>query len=126
MFMAEVLFRALREGTEETGMYDWCREEILLLDRLESDYSNFHLRFLLDFAAACGFRPSEEALSAFAGEDWAKIAEILGCDAASSLLVPLNGAQRNRICGRLLKYLEFNMDIRLNIRSLSVLSELFV
>ena len=47
MFMSEVLFRVLKEGVYEQGLYEWCEKNILLLDAVESDFSNFHIRFLL-------------------------------------------------------------------------------
>lgn len=67
MFMAEVLFRTLKEGSCEEGLYDWCCGQILTLDALESDFSNFHLLFLLGLASALGFRPRFEDLIPFVG-----------------------------------------------------------
>ena len=58
LFMSEVLFRTLKDGANEDGLYGWCLGGILALDALESDWSNFHLRFLLELAGALGFRPS--------------------------------------------------------------------
>lgn len=125
MFMAEVLYRATREGTEEPGLYEWCRQEILILESLRSDYANFHILFLLDFAAAMGFSPSFENLLPFMDEKAADIRTLLGGNFAESMLVPMNGEKRNDICAKLLSYLEFHLETPLRIRSLSVLAELF-
>ena len=135
MFMAEVLFRSVREGMDEPGLYDWCVEEILLLDALIEDYSNFHIRFLLDFAAAMGFRPDFDSLFPFLESPETPdtvsvnlagtVRHILDLDFSETMLIPMKGRMRGEICDRLLKYLEFHLENRLNIRSLSVLSELF-
>lgn len=125
IFMAEVLFRALREGVDEQGLFEWCKEEVALLDSLDEHYSNFHIRFLLDFAAACGFRPTFENILPFIGDQSETISSILRSDMAGSLIIPLTGIQRTAICERLIKYLEFHLDTRINIKSLKVLSELF-
>jgi len=124
IFIAEVLFRALREGMDEQGLYGWCKEEIVLLDSLCEHYSNFHIRFLLDFAAACGFRPSVEDIMPFIGDQAEKTIELMKSEAADSLLVPMTGTQRSAICERLIKYLEFHLDTKINVKSLKVLSEL--
>ena len=43
LFLAEVLFRTVREGAYEDGLYEWCVRSILTLDALEGDFSNFHV-----------------------------------------------------------------------------------
>lgn len=67
LFMSEVLFRALREGAVEEGLFDWCRKTILTLDAMESDFSNYPIRFLLELAAALGFSPTFESVAPFVG-----------------------------------------------------------
>ena len=47
MFVSEVLYRVVKDGAAEEGLFDWCCSQILTLDALESDYSNFHICFLL-------------------------------------------------------------------------------
>lgn len=124
MFMAEVLYRALREGVEEPGLFEWCEGEIMLLDALEGNYANFHIRFLLDFAAAMGFSPSYEALLPFLEDSAAAARDFLQCDAADAMVIQLTGAKRSELCARLLKYISFHLETNLNIKSLEVLQEI--
>ena len=124
MFMAEVLFRAVREGSDEPGLFDWCESEIILLNELEGNYANFHIRFLLDFAAAMGFSPSFEALAPFLDGNMAIAREFLQCSAADAMLIRLNGDGRSELCERLLKYLSFHLELSLHIKSLDVLREI--
>jgi len=65
LFMSEVLFRTLKDGANEDGLYEWLLGSILALDALESDWSNFHLRFLLELSGALGFRPTTLDLAPF-------------------------------------------------------------
>jgi len=125
LFMAEVLYRTLREGANEGDLFVWCERAILTLDALEGDYANFHLRFLLEFAAALGFSPSAEGLMPFAGEHLARIRALLQADFGACMLVPLNGEARTEIARILLKYLGYHTETRIEIRSLRVLQELF-
>lgn len=125
LFMSEVLYRTVRDGALEDGLFDWCRRSILTLDALESDFSNFHLRWLLEFAVALGFSPSLEDLAPFAGEHLSEIEALLKSDFSSSMLIPLNGASRNEIADSLIEYIGYHAECRLNIRSLAVLRELY-
>ena len=125
LFMAEVLYRALREGTNEGDLFAWCERSILTLDALGDDYANFHLRFLLEFAAALGFSPSPEDLMPFAGEHFARLRELLQADFGACMLVPMNGDTRAEIARILLKYLGYHTESRIEVRSLRVLQELF-
>lgn len=125
MFMSEVLLRTVHDGESEPGLCEWCRRSVLTLDALSDDFSNYHLRFLFEFAAALGFSPSTEDLAPFAGRHLSTLGELLKADFAGFMLYPLSGAVRNELAGILLDYIGFHCESRLNIRSLKVLRELF-
>lgn len=125
LFMSEVLWRTVRDGAREDGLFDWLERSILTLDALEGDYANYHLRFLLEFAAALGFSPSLEDLMPFAGGHLSEIRTLLQTDLAGSLLIPLNGQARNEIAELLLRYIGYHAETRIEVRSLRVLRELF-
>ena len=125
MFMSEVLYRAVKDGTNEDGLYEWCEKIILLLDAMQSDFSNFHLRFLLELSIALGFSPESSDLRPFVGDHYPTVEKFMQSDFAASMLIPLNGSTRNEIAEYILRYLEFHTDSSLNINSLRVLRELF-
>ena len=77
VFMSEVLYRAILEDTNEGGLASWLKQEILTLDALKSDFSNFHLLFLLDLCSALGFSPSLPCLAPFAGTQLSNIEALL-------------------------------------------------
>ena len=125
MFMSEVLYRAIKDGTYEEGLYQWCEKIILLLDAMQSDFSNFHIRFLLELSVALGFSPESRDLQPFVGDHYLTVEKFMQSDLATSMLIPLNGTARNEIAESILRYLEFHTDSSLNINSLRVLRELF-
>lgn len=125
LFMAEVLFRIVKQGNAEDGLYDWCRRQILTLDALETDFSNFHIRFLLELAVALGFRPQVNDILPFTGEYQSVIESFMTSSLAESMLIPLSGQVRNDLASSLIRYLEFHTESTINIRSLAVLRELF-
>ncbi|MCI2109214.1 MAG: recombination protein O N-terminal domain-containing protein [Bacteroidales bacterium] len=155
VFMSEVLYRAILEDTNEGGLASWLKQEILTLDALESDFSNFHLLFLLDLCAALGFSPSLPGLAPFAGTQLSNIEALLqaylpspadslrfqsdslrlpseatppaeyGNRLVSALLLPLKGTDRNEIAEAIIRYISYHTETNLNIRSLAILREIF-
>lgn len=126
MFLSEVLYRVVKEGTAEPGLYDWCEKQIRLLDAIDTDFSNFHIRFLLELTVALGFSPNVEDLRPFAGDNMPVIEKLMSTSFAESMLIPLSGAHRNEICENVLRYIEYHTESTLTVNSLKVLRELFV
>jgi len=125
LFMSEVLFRTLRDGANEEGLYDWCLRSIHTLEEMPSDYSNFPIRFLLELSVALGFSPSFDDIAPFAQTHLPVLERFLGASFGESMLIPLTGADRNAIAEDLLRYLEFHTESSINVRSLKVLRELY-
>ena len=123
--MSEVLYRTIKDGAKEDGLFEWCRKSILTLDALENDFANYHLRFLLELAGALGFGPDMEGLAPFAGNRFGEIRDLLSLGFAESMLLPLNGESRNEIAEILVKYLSYHTESAITVRSLPVLRELY-
>jgi DNA repair protein RecO (recombination protein O) len=125
MFMSEVLYRVVREGAYEEGLFEWCEKNILLLDAVSIDFSNFHIRFLLELTVALGFSPESRDLLPFVGDHYPQVERFMTLPFAESMLIPLNGAVRNEIAEEILRYIEYHTESALNVNSLKVLRELF-
>lgn len=125
MFMSEVLYRTISEGAYGDGIVEWCEKQILTLDGLENDFSNYHIHFLMELCTILGFRPSAEDMLRFSGGNQAVIERLIDADLTETLMVPLNGKLRNEIAVSILKYLEFHTEASINIRSLQVLREIY-
>ena len=126
MFLSEVIYRTFKEGAQEQGLFEWCRGQILLLSAMETDFSNFHIRFLLELSVALGFSPETSDLMPFVGENFTTVSQFMTTSFAESMLVPLSGPVRNKICEDVLRYIEYHTESTLTINSLKVLRELFV
>lgn len=125
MFMSEVLYRVVKDGASEHGLFEWCEKDILLLDAIQTDFSNFHIRFLLELAVTLGFSPEAQDLMPFVGEHYPVVERFMTLPFAESMLIPLNGAVRNEIAEEILRYIEFHSESAVNVNSLKVLRELF-
>ena len=126
MFLSEVIYRTIKEGAQEQGLFEWCRGQILLLSAMGTDFSNFHIRFLLELSVALGFSPETSDLMPFVGENFTTVSQFMTASFAESMLVPLSGPVRNKICEDVLRYIEYHTESTLTINSLKVLRELFV
>ena len=126
MFMSEVLYRVLKEGGNEQGLYEWCEKNILMLDAITSDFSNFHIRFLLELTVALGFSPEAKDLGPFVGEHYPIVERFMKESFAESMLIPLSGSVRNEMSEEILRYIEFHTESSVNVNSLKVLHELFI
>ena len=125
LFMSEVLYRVVKEGGNEQGLYEWCEKSIQLLDSIGSDFSNFHIRFLLELAIALGFSPEAQDLRPFTGDHFPIVEKFIRNSFAESMLIPLSGQVRNDIAEEILRYIEFHSESAVNVNSLKVLRELF-
>ncbi len=125
MFMSEVLYRVIRDGVMEPGLYEWAERNILTLDAIETDFSNFHIRFLLELTVALGFSPESRDLQPFVGDHYPVVEKFMRLPFAESMMLPLNGHTRNEIAEEILRYLEYHTESSVNVNSLKVLRELF-
>lgn len=125
MFMSEVLYRVVKDGSNEDGLYEWCERNILLLDAVQTDFSNFHLRFLLELSVALGFAPESHDLMPFVGEYYPVVERLMRESFAETMLIPLSGERRNEIAEGILRYIEYHTESSVNINSLKVLRDLF-
>lgn len=125
LFLSEVLLRTVHEGDGGRDLFDWVCRSVLTLDSLESDFSNFHIRFLLEFAAVMGFSPTVETLAPFIGNNLGKVRLFVESGFADSMLVELNGRSRNEIADSLLQYISHHTGSPVNVQSLKILGEVF-
>lgn len=123
LFISEVLYRCIREDSSD--IFQWCKKCVLTLEGLEDDYSNFHLRFLLELVSVMGFSPNSISLAPFAENNLQEINKLLNSDLATCLTLPLSGKKRSEIADSLLRYLSFHIESTITIRSLEVLKTLF-
>jgi len=138
LFMSEVLYRVVKDQTNEDGLADWLKGQIMTLDALQADFANFHLLFLLNLCAALGFDPDAAGLAPFvtschpersegssSGQNLRSLEALLSLPFTEALLLPLTGADRNAIAESILKYIEYHTESAVNVRSLAVLREIY-
>jgi DNA repair protein RecO (recombination protein O) len=56
LFIAEILFKTIREQSPNQNLFEFLKNYILQLNETKNNVSNFHLNFLRDFADLEGFK----------------------------------------------------------------------
>lgn len=143
MFLAEVLTNTLKEEEQNETLFSYIETTLLWLDN-HSEYSNFHLLFLLNFTKYLGFYPDlnnteypffnlsdgkfENKKSdkySISGENLLLLKQLLGTtfDALSS--VKINAKQRQSFLSMILLYFELHLGSFKTPKSLQIFNQVF-
>ncbi len=145
LFMAEVIYRLVKEQQPDGPLFEFVRSSVVALDRATEGVANFHLRFLAGLSRHLGFYPSNE----YSEGAWFDITEgsylsqqpmhgLHFSQANSALLdrmmhtpyselatIKLSRNERSDFLAALLLYYGFHLDVVNQIKSLKILSEVF-
>lgn len=145
LFMAETLYRLIREIEPNSSLFDFVCNSVQALDAMESGIANFHLWFLVKLSYFLGFYPANE----YRLDSWFDIKE--GCfveslpdhrmvlsqhesrilhemmrvDFADLHSVELTRSSRSEFLSSILNYFGYHFDAVHNIQSINILREVF-
>ena len=143
MFLSEVLSNTLQEEEENQILYSYLENTLLWLDS-QSEYSNFHLLFLLKLTRYLGFQPgnlnnnysyfnlesgvfetSNKGIYSIDGENLILLKRLLGINFDTLNGIKINGKQRRDFLNMLLYYFELHLGGFKKPKSLQVLNDVF-
>jgi len=145
LFMAEVLYRLVRESEPNDGLFDFVWHSVGALDSLEEGVANFHLWFLANLSRFLGFAPGNgyvagdrfdireglytptiPAHGSFLSQfDARMLSELIGCDVRFLGEIGLNRSQRVAFLESLLAYYAYHLDAIRAVESVRILREVF-
>lgn len=145
LFMAEVLYRLVRESEANPALFDFVWGSIEALDHLEEGVSNFHLWFLSNLSRFLGFYPTGEYHPGewfdiregsftdqqplhpqhFTPENAAFFRDFTECDVRFLGEIGMNRHQRVHLMQDLLTYYAYHLDAIQQVRSIEVLQSVF-
>ena len=145
LFMAEVLYRLIREVEPNSPLFDFVCQAIVALDRMETGTANFHLWFLVRLSAFLGFYPGNEYMPGdcfdiregvfrpsipdhrmiLAPEQAATLAALMEVPIDSLASIPLGRHQRSDFMSGMLAYFGYHFDSIHEVRSINILREVF-
>lgn len=145
LFMAEVLYRLVKESEPNPMLFDFVWSSVGALDELQEGVANFHLWFLTKLSALLGFFPAGD----YRTGDWFDIREgvytqncpphnqyftpdtarffrdFTECDVRFLAEIGMNRHQRVEFLQSLLNYYAYHLDAIQSVRSIEILQEVF-
>lgn len=147
LFMAEVLYRLVRESEANAPLFDFVERSVAALDALQNDTAtaNFHLWFLVQLSFHLGFFPGNEPLDTgwfdiengeftlvepghklfFSPESTKILGVMMGANPALLHTIGLSRAQRGDFLNSMLTYFGYHLDGISAVRSVEILKEVF-
>lgn len=146
IFIAELLYKVLREEESRTELYLFLSHSFQMLDLVEQGTANFHLLFLVQLTKFMGFAPTpnwdeerqffDMASGIFVGNrpphpnylepaDGKTLAAFVGASYEDIGDISLTSVQRNKFLVNMIDYFSLHLGIRLQLKSLDVLHEMF-
>ena len=146
LFMAEVLYRLVRESEPNAPLFDFVWGCIGALDDMQEGVANFHLWFLANLSRMLGFSPgniytegawfdiAEGGYSvvpprvstlAMSKENARILNDLLECDVRYLAEIGLNRTQRVDFLNAMLVYYAYHLDAIHAVQSVKILREVF-
>lgn len=145
LFMAEVLYRLVKESEESSSLFEFVWASIAALDALEEGIANFHLWFLANLSRPLGFSPDNEYSDgawldirdghftpnalipsfALSPENARILHDMLECDVRYLGEIGLNRTERVEFLEAMLRYYSYHLESIRQVESIRVLREVF-
>ena len=131
IFVGEMLYKLLKEETEEEALFSFLWQSIQVLENQQDNFSNFHLQFMLKLSRYLGFLPADgkDIFDQIKGPDASLVEQeirdlnfLLENNYQSYL--PLSGKSRNYLLDVILKYYRYHIDSLGEVKSVQVLQEI--
>lgn len=145
LFMAEVLYRLVRESEPNDALFAFVWNSVAALDALTDGVADFHLWFLANLSRFLGFCPGNgytegdwfdireglyspvrPAHSGYMTQECARIlGRLVGCEVQEAASLGLNRHQRVEFLNAMLTYFGFHLDAVHAVQSVRILREVF-
>ncbi len=145
LFMAEMLYRLVREVEPNSPLFDLVCDSVTALDAMTEGVANFHLWFMVSLSAHLGFYPGNEYAAghwfdireglftpvmplhgmAFSRENSRLLGQLMETPAAGIAGIALGRGGRVDFLNSMLAYFGYHLDAVRDIRSVDILREVF-
>lgn len=145
IFMAEVLYRLIKEVEPDSPLFDFVWQSVVALDDMQQGEHNFHLWFLVGLSRYLGFYPAGEWQQGdifdiesgqfaattprsglfFNTDNTQLLWQLMEIEPNELALLRLSRRQRADFIESLMAYFGYHLDTFNTIQSLHILSEVF-
>ena len=124
VFMAEVLYKSIKEEGEVAELYEYVQSSIEILDHMEEDYLNFHLQFLLKLTKYLGFgiTSSDQFFLLLSNDRLTEKTQQL-LNEPFTLPLSIKNSERRMLLEHLISFYRVHIDNMSEIKSIKILRE---
>lgn len=147
IFLAEILYRAIKEEECNTDLFDYIAHALHIFDIRHQNFSSFHIYFIAGLTKHLGFYPDinqykpgyvfDLAEGVFINSDSPKndcmdanstsvFVELLRSSFETFFLIGINASERKSLLESLTRYYELHLTHHAKIKSKEVLHEIFL
>jgi DNA repair protein RecO (recombination protein O) len=125
-FLSEFLTRISQNDDDQKDNFDFIKDSLIVFDRLEVNYSNFHIQFLIKLSKYFGI---DIGNSKHLTDENLKDDINLFVDACINnsyeVKIKSNNILRNNVINLIIEHYSRNLDININLNSTNILKEIF-
>lgn len=145
LFMAEVVYRLIREVEQNSPLFEFVCGAIEALDAMHDGVANFHLWFLVRLSYFLGFYPGNQYIEdgvfdiqngvftpsmpthrlALSPQNSHILAQVMSCEVENLGSLQLSRNQRSDFMNGILTYFGYHLDSIHHVQSLQILREVF-
>ncbi len=124
VFMAEVLYKSIKEEGEVADLFEFIHHGIEILDHMEEGFFNFHLQFLLKLTKYLGFgiTSSDQFFLLLSDDHLTKKTNLL-LNQSFTFKIKLNNSERRMLLDHLISFYKVHIDNMGEIKSIKILRE---
>ena len=125
-FLSEFLNRISQNDDDQKDNFDFIKDSLIVFDRLEENYSNFHIQFLIKLSKYFGIDIGKSKhLTGENVEDDINLFVDACINNSYEVNIKSNNILRNNVINLIIEHYSRNLDININLNSTNILKEIF-
>ena len=125
-FLSEFLNRISQNDDDQKDNFDFIKDSLIVFDRLEENYSNFHIQFLIKLSKYFGIDIGKSKhLTGENVEDDINLFVDACINNSYEVKIKSNNILRNNVINLIIEHYSRNLDININLNSTNILKEIF-
>lgn len=145
LFIAEVLYRLIKEENADERLFDFVQSSVIALDLAEGSVANFHLHFMVRLLHYLGFAPQGRYVAGswfdiksgtyevvepqhslkFSQFDTHLLNRLVNCPVSQITEIELNRSQRSDFLEQMVTLYGFHTESVYSVNSISIFREIF-
>ena len=125
-FLSEFLTKISQNDDNQKDNFDFMKDSLIVFDRLEINYSNFHIQFLIKLSKYLGIDiGNSKHLTGENVNDDINLFIDACIKNSYEVKIKSNNILRNNVINLIIEHYSRNLDININLNSTNILKEIF-